>query len=263
MEVIFKNTPIHVEFYGQEGEPLVLLHGFLESSKIWEDYIPVLRQSHRLIVPDLFGHGRTPQHDDIHTMEEMAEVVACILDVVNIEAAKFIGHSMGGYVSLAFLEKFPQRVDGILLLNSSPFADSPGRLEERDQVVKIVQKHKAIMVKSGVKRLFSEENRPRFKTKIEELITEALKMSKESIIASTKGMKQRKNRTSILKNYKGIKWIFAGEKDTLIPCRDLEKVAEETHSEFRKFPTGHMSYIEKAADVLQGIKHFLKENKSF
>lgn len=261
MEIIFKNTPIHVEFYGSEGEPLVLLHGFLESSKIWDDFIPVLRRSHRLVVPDLFGHGKTPQHADVHTMEEMAEAVSHILDVANIASAKFIGHSMGGYVSLAFLEKFTDRITGILLLNSSPFADSKERRKERDQVVKVVQNHRAVMIKSGVNRLFSEENRPRFKEKIDALIQEALKMSKESIAASTKGMKQRKDRTSVLKDYTGVKWIFAGEKDTLISCHNLEAVAQETQSGFRGFATGHMSYIEEYEKVLLGVKFFLWGNK--
>lgn len=258
MNVIFKNTPIYNTFYGEHKKAVVLLHGFLESSKVWGDYIPILKKRYRLIVPDLFGHGNTPKHGKVHSMEEMADAVNHILDVANIKSAAFIGHSMGGYVSLAFLERYPDRIDRLLLLNSSPFADSAERLRERDQVIKIVQQHKSVMIKTGVRRLFSESNRLLYLNKIEELIQEALKMEVESIIASTRGMKKRKDRTAILKKYKGRKWIFAGEEDALIPCDALEKVARETGTQFFKFRGGHMSYIENRDLVLAGIKEFLK-----
>src|SRR5699024_5704662 len=114
-------------------------------------------------------------------------------------SACFIGHSMGGYVSLAFLEQYPECVEQILLLNSSPFADSEERLKERDQVIKIVRHHKSVMIKSGVRRLFSELNRSVFKDKINDLIEEAMRMEIESVIASTRGMKIRKDRTRVLK----------------------------------------------------------------
>lgn len=257
MEIIYKNQPIHVQFYGKEGEPVVFLHGFLESSEAWEAFIPSFYPTHQLVVPDLFGHGKTPRFGAVHTMEEMARAVEKIMDTAGMASAKFIGHSMGGYVSLAFLEQFPERVSGILLLNSSPFADSNARLKERDQVIKIVQKHKEIMVKSGVTRLFSPENRALFKGRIERLIEQALKMETASIIATTKGMKQRPDRTQVLKEYKGDKWIFAGQKDALISCDALKKVALETTARFYKFPGGHMTYIENQLEVIRGIQSFL------
>lgn len=257
VEIIFEKQPIHVQFYGKQGEPVVLLHGFLESAAVWKAFIPELSSTHQLVVPDLFGHGKTPRFGRVHHMEKMAEAIGKIMDIAGIASAKFIGHSMGGYVSLAFLERYPDRVSGILLLNSSPFADSAARLKERDQVIKIVQKHKEIMVKSGVNRLFSLGNRAVLKERIEMLIAQALKMETASIIATTKGMQQRPDRIHVLKNYRGDKWIFAGQDDGLIPCDALEKVALETGSCFYKFPGGHMTYIEDQAEVIRGVQCFL------
>ncbi len=257
MQIIFENRPLHVQLYGHSGEPVVLLHGFLESAAVWQAFIPELSTAYQLVIPDLFGHGKTPGFGAIHHMEKMAEALGKIMDTLGIASAKFIGHSMGGYVSLAFLERYPERVSGILLLNSSPFADSAARLKERDQVIKIVQKHKEIMVKSGVNRLFSLDNRALFKDRIENLIAQALKMETASIIATTKGMQQRPDRTFVLKNYRGDKWIFAGQKDALIPCEALEEAALETGACLYKFPGGHMTYIEDQVEVIRGVQCFL------
>src|SRR5699024_11944117 len=95
--------------------------------------------------------------NEIQTMEEMAAAVKTIMEELNITSASFIGHSMGGYITMAFLEKYPDAVEKLLLLNSSPKADSEKRLKERDQVVKIVKKHKQIFVKSSIRNLFRSE----------------------------------------------------------------------------------------------------------
>src|SRR5699024_979825 len=141
MIIQYKNIPVDLDVYG-EGESVVLLHGFLEERKIWNDFIPFLKKNFQVIVPDLLGHGKTPELSEIHTMEELADMVGFILDELKVEKVSLIGHSMGGYVGMAFLEKYPERLSRIMLLNSSPKEDSPKRLQERDQVLKIVQKHK-------------------------------------------------------------------------------------------------------------------------
>src|SRR5699024_11354569 len=156
MKINYKNTPISLEIHG-EGKPIILLHGFQEERKIWKEFIPLLKENHQVICPDMFGHGETPLLHEIQTMEEMAAAVKTIMEELNITSASFIGHSMGGYITMAFLEKYPDAVEKLLLLNSSPKADSEKRLKERDQVVKIVKKHKQIFVKSSIRNLFRSE----------------------------------------------------------------------------------------------------------
>lgn len=257
MIINFKNTPIHLDIYGK-GKPVVLIHGFLEERKIWSPMVDELKQDYQLIIPDMFGHGETPQHKGIHTMEEMAEAVAFILDYLGISSVPLIGHSMGGYISMAFLEKFPDCVKGVLLLNSSPQEDSPERLKERDQVIKIVQKHKQIFIKSAVRNLFAEESKEIFSKELEEKIDEAMKMNISSIIAAVKGMKIRKDRENILKNFQGQKFIIAGEEDALIPFEVIREVAQNTGSTFIGLPGGHMSYIEQKEKTLSSIREFLR-----
>lgn len=222
MIVNYKDTPIYLDKYGH-GNALFLIHGFLEERKIWDDFIPILKEDNLVIRPDMFGHGETPAFAEVHTMEEMADSIAFIMDKLKIQSASLIGHSMGGYISMAFLEKHPNRVNRIMLLNSSPKGDSEERLKERDQVIKIVAKHKQIFVKSAVTKLFAEGNRSRFEDQLNLRIEEAMRMEIDSIIAAVKGMKTRKDREEILKNYSGTKWIIAGVEDALIPLQTIKK----------------------------------------
>lgn len=252
----YKNTPIHLDTYGQ-GNALFLIHGFLEERRIWDDFIPILKENNLVIRPDMFGHGETPPFAEMHTMEEMADSIAFIMDKLKIKSASFIGHSMGGYISMAFLEKYPNRVNRIMLLNSSPKEDSAERLKERDQVIRIVAKHKQIFVKSAVTKLFAEESRSQFKSQINLRIEEAMKMETDSIIAAVKGMKIRRDREDVLKNYSGTKWIVAGVKDALIPFQTIKKIAQNTGSKLVELPGGHMSYIEQREKVTKAFNEFL------
>ena len=107
MEINFNRIKIHFKTTGT-GTPVVLLHGFLETGKIWAPFIEIIAEKHQVINIDLLGHGKTGCVGYIHTMETMAEAVHAIFSELKITSeATFIGHSMGGYVSLAFLEKYP------------------------------------------------------------------------------------------------------------------------------------------------------------
>ena len=120
----------------------MLLHGFLETSKIWEPFINQLSLRRQVICIDLPGHGKTGIFGDVHTMELMADVVNAVLTELNISRATILGHSMGGYVSLAFAEKYPEKISGIVLLNSTPEADSEEKRINRDKAARLVSKNK-------------------------------------------------------------------------------------------------------------------------
>lgn len=123
MKVYFRNIPVDVEVFG-EGPTLVLLHGFLENKQIWKPFIELFTEKYKVVCIDLLGHGETPGLGDMQTMEIQADLVAEVLEELNINIARFIGHSMGGYITMAFAEKYPKKVKSLMLLNSSPKADS-------------------------------------------------------------------------------------------------------------------------------------------
>ena len=247
-------------FYTDEGQgtPIVLLHGFLENSNMWHKLSPHITKTNRVITIDLLGHGQTGCLGYIHTMEDMADTVDAVLVKLKIEKALFIGHSMGGYVSLAYAEKYASNVIGICLANSTSHADSLERKLNRDRAIHGVKKNYKTFVSMAVTNLFAENNRDKFKKEIETVKIEALKTPLQGIIAALEGMKIRPNRENALKNAKFKKLFIIGLNDTVIERDSLVNEAKKTNTNFVELSGGHMSYIENETVFLQEIVHFIE-----
>ena len=248
--ISYKNIQIAFTVEGK-GETIVLLHGFLESSTIWKNVVSAFKETHQLITIDLLGHGKTEKLGYIHSMETMAETVHAVLSELKVEKASIIGHSMGGYVALAFAEKFPQQLEKLVLLNSSTVADSEERKENRDRAKRLVKQNKQAFISMAIKNLFTDENRNALRTEINALVEEAVQLPEEYIIASVEGLKNRKDRTEILQQYSGEKIIIAGKNDPVVPFKEIEAIAEKTNSTFISFEDGHMSYLENKEELLK------------
>ncbi len=242
---------------GGSGTPVVLLHGFLENTLMWKNITPHISKNNRVITIDLLGHGQTGCTGYVHSMEDMADIVKTVLDHLKIEKTILIGHSMGGYVALAFAEIFPKKVLGICLANSTSQADSEERKLNRNRAIKAVKQNYKAFVSMAVTNLFAESNREKFKDNIEVVKQEALKTPLQGIIAALEGMKIRKNREHILKNANFKKLLIIGLKDTVIQSDTLVNEAKSTHTEFVELKGGHMSYIENENIFLQKIMHFV------
>ncbi|PHS67438.1 MAG: alpha/beta hydrolase [Flavobacterium sp.] len=255
MIATFNNSSIHYTITGK-GPALVLLHGFLLSPTIWTEIIPKLAKKNQVITIDLPGHGKSECVAEIHSMELMAEVVNSILVENNIEKTNFIGHSMGGYISLAFAEKYPDKINKLVLLNSSSEADSEERKINRNRAIKVIENNSEIFIKMGIAALFTEERQGKFQHLIEKLSEEAFKFPVEGIIASIEGMKIRKDRTSVLKNFKGEKYMISGVEDPIIPITNSEKVVSLTNTKLYKVQSGHMSINENIDEIVK-IMYFI------
>lgn len=253
----YKGTSVFYSDQGQ-GTPIVLLHGFLENSNMWQNITPELAKTNRVIAIDLLGHGQTGCLGYIHSMELMAETVYAVLNALQINKSIFIGHSMGGYVALAFAEKHPEQILQLCLANSTAQADSPERKLNRDRAISAVKKNYTIFVRLAVTNLFSISNQSLFKNEISVIRNEALKTPLQGIIAALEGMKIRPNRTDVLKNATFPKLLIIGKKDAVIPYNNLILEANNTHSNYVALPDGHMSYIENEKLFLQEIMHFIE-----
>lgn len=255
MTTNFQGSQMYYAITGK-GTPLVLLHGFLEDSRIWTPFLPELERKYQVVQIDLFGHGNSEAVGEEHSMEAMAEMVCQVLTENEISSAHFIGHSLGGYVSLAFAEKQPEKTKSLVLLNSTPEADFDERKAHRDRSVKLLRAHKNSFVKMAIKNLFTPESAERHKSAIGTLVRRAQDLPARSVIPTVKGMKNRRDRTGVLKNYKGEKLIIAGKKDPIMPFCDVKAMARETGSALKSFPDGHMSYLENESEfksLLQAI----------
>lgn len=253
----FKNTSISYTDTGK-GTAIVLLHGFLENKSMWDAFVPEFSKKNRIITIDLLGHGETECMGYVHSMEKNAEIVHAVLTELRIRKAIFVGHSMGGYVALAFAEMYPDYIKGLVLLNSTSRADSDERKANRDRAIKAVKQSFANFISLSIANLFSEENRERLKESIELVKKEALKTPLQGIVASLEGMKIRMDREVLLHLTQYPKMLILGEKDPVLPYEETKEQIEETAVQLVTFPDGHMSSIENEAELTKVLLEFFK-----
>lgn len=158
-------------------------------------------------------------------MELHAEVVYAVLQELKIDKADFLSHSMGGYVCLAFLEKYPKLVNKLILLNSTPAVDSEERKMNRDRAISVVKKNKKAFVNMAISNLLTPENNRIFEEEINNLKADALQFPTRGITALLEGMKMRKDRKKILREFNGEKIIVAGKQDPILEYKALKRLA--------------------------------------
>jgi pimeloyl-ACP methyl ester carboxylesterase len=256
-QILYKNTKISYSDTGK-GNTVVLLHGFLENQTMWQDLVPELSKKNRVITIDLLGHGETECMGYVHSMEDNAEIVQAVLSKLRIRKAVFVGHSMGGYVALAFAELYPTIVKGLVLQNSTSKADSEERKANRDRAIKAVKKEYTTFIRLSIANLFSPENRERLVEEIEKVKIEALKTQLQGIVASLEGMKIRKDRETLLHLTPYPKMLILGKKDPVLNYEDNLKQIENTAVKLVTFPDGHMSQIENREELSKVLLDFLK-----
>lgn len=256
--LFYKNTSISFSDIGK-GTAIVLLHGFLENQSMWNVLVPVLSQKYRVITIDLLGHGQTEPLGYIQTMEDNADMVHEVLSSLRLRKAAFIGHSMGGYVALAYAELYPESVKGLVLLNSTAKEDSLERKTNRDRAIKAVKNDYETFIRLSIANLFSEDNRERLNDRIEKVKIEALQTPLQGIVALLEGMKIRKDREVILHTTTFPKLLILGKKDPVLNYEETVAQIQETSVDLVTFPDGHMSHIENDTDLTKELVQFLQK----
>jgi len=256
-QILYKNTKISYSDAGK-GTTIVLLHGFLENQTMWQDLVPELSKKNRVITIDLLGHGESGCLGYVHSMEENAEIVHAVLSKLRIRKAFFVGHSMGGYVALAFAELYPENVRGLVLQNSTSKADSEERKANRDRAIKAVKKDYVGFVRLSIANLFNPDNREKFANEIEKVKIEALNTPLQGVVASLEGMKIRKDREVLLHLTPYPKMLILGEKDPVLIYKDSLEQIENTAVKLVTFPDGHMSHIENKEELKTVLLNFFK-----
>ncbi len=253
----YKNTNISFTDFGK-GNAIVLLHGFLENQTMWQEITPILAQKKRIITIDLLGHGKTDNLSYVHTMETQAQMVKALLTHLRLRKYSLIGHSLGGYIALAFSELFPTNLKGLCLMNSTTLADTPEKKINRDRAIKMVKKNASTFIKMAIPNLFTSESKLNYTKEINQVKEQALLTSTQGVIASLEGMKIRENRNVILHNNSFKKLFIIGKKDPLLAYKSLLKEVENTNTKVIEFPNGHMSHIENKEELIVVLLQFIK-----
>jgi pimeloyl-ACP methyl ester carboxylesterase len=256
-QIQFKNTSISYSDTGK-GTTIVMLHGFLENQSMWDNYIATFSKKNRVVTIDLLGHGATECLGYVHTMEDNADAVHAVLSELRIRKVILVGHSMGGYVALAFAELYPEYVKGLVLLNSTATADSKERKRNRDRAIRAVKQSFVNFISLSIANLFSEENRERLVKEIESVKNKALKTPLQGILASLEGMKIRTDREVLLHLTPFPKLLVLGEKDPVLPHNETKQQVENTDVQLVVFPDGHMSTIENEIELTAVLLKFFR-----
>jgi pimeloyl-ACP methyl ester carboxylesterase len=261
-----------------DGRPVMLVHGFGETGDVWKKQSPLQTSpvggGFQLIVPDLPGSGQSELIDDM-SMEGMAEVLKLILDkeVFNqSESSKIppsggggavmIGHSMGGYITLAFAEKYEGLLRSFGLFHSSAFADTEEKKAARRKGIEFIKEKGAFeFLNTATPNLFSPRSKNEFPGLIAEFVQSLNNFSPESLVSYYESMIKRPDRTMVLKKTKMPVLFVMGEYDNAIPLQDgLKQCHLPEKSYFHVLhQSGHMGMLEETEISNRLLEKFLNE----
>jgi pimeloyl-ACP methyl ester carboxylesterase len=244
------------------GSPVMLVHGFGEDSRVWENQEPVLEKNFQLIIPDLPGSGQSASTEDL-SMEGMARVLKAILDELKVETCIMIGHSMGGYIALAFAELFADRLKAFGLFHSTAYADNEEKKTARRRGIEFIQEQGPDkFLEQSTRNLFSEEFRKKNPAEVQEFIDRFTNFPAQSLVNYYEAMMQRPDRTQVLKDFTGPVMFIIGQHDNAIPP---DQVLEQCHLPRLAYiqllmHSGHLGMIEEAAASTGFLEKFLKDS---
>ena len=258
--ITFKS--INVSFTDEgKGKVVVFLHGFLAAKEVWKSFSKELSKTQRVVTIDLLGHGNTSCLSYVHTMEEMAEAVEAVINQLKVRKYFLVGHSLGGYVSLAMAENNPDNLKGLVLFHSSAKADSPQRKFDRDRVARIVKSNAELFINEAIPNLFNTQLKP-YKRGILKLKKLANNTSKQGIVAALEGMKIRLDREIVLKFAPYPILFIIGKEDNVLPYEELLNQSDNSESctALLLDKVGHMGFEEAEKETYQAIKKFVVAN---
>ncbi len=242
-----------VELYYQDqgnGHPVVMLHGFPLDHTIWQPVVRLLDGKARFITPDLRGYGKSPDRSEVHSMRLLVEDVLLLLDRLKLERVVLVGHSMGGYVSLAFAQAYPHRLSGLGLISTQADEDTPERRQARLRTARDVRTKGSDLVAHGMPSKLTLN--PEIQQQLHEMMHT---MRPQSVILSLKGMAERSDANSWLPTIKVPALVIAGEMDQLIPLqKSRDMVTMLNKGWLIEIPeAGHVPMMETPQKVADGL----------
>jgi len=260
-QLLYDGKKIIYRIYGI-GKPVFLVHGSGEIANVWNNQIDFLKDKFKLIVPDLPGSGDSEMIEDM-SIEEMAEVILSIIHEENLEKPTIIGHSMGGYITLAFAEKYWNHVHAFGLLHSTAFADSEEKKAVRRKGVEFINTHGVSeFIKTTTPNLFSQEFKDKQPGFTGEYLSTLNNFSPATLVKYYEAMIQRPNRISVLKTTNVPVLFIMGKYDNAIPVNESLKQCHLPGIVYfhNLKQSGHMGMLEESAATNCILEKYLSEN---
>ena len=256
----FEGRKIHYRDEGRDNpQTLVLLHGFLQNLDVWSSYTLSYMRSMRVITIDLPGHGYTDTFSDVHTMDFMARIVKAVLDHAGVDQCVMVGHSMGGYVALAFADQYPYMLRGLGLIHSHALADTEESHQRRLNDCEQAKQNRAGYIINFIPNLFDDSHKMELDHEIKDLQAQCLETEEKSIRAAQMGMSQRPSRVNVLCNSNfPIMFIF-GKNDPRLPVElAVTQAMMAKKAEIHILDgVAHMAHLEMAEYVKLRLMNFV------
>lgn len=239
----------------------MLIHGFGEDGRVWDRQVAALQSSFTLIVPDLPGSGDSEETADM-SMEGLAESIHSIIHKENIHACPVIGHSMGGYVSLALAAWYPNHVSALGLFHSTAFADSEEKKATRKKGIAFIGEHGSReFLETTSPNLFAPSTRERNPALVGDFIRSLSNFSPTALVSYYEAMMERPDRTEVLKNSHLPILFVLGAHDNAVPLQDGLKLCHLPEKAYIHIlhESGHMGMLEQTEKSNWILDNFLSD----
>lgn len=254
-----KAADTEISFYDEgNGKPIVLIHGFAGGKEYWDKVLPDLAKENRVIALDLPGHGGSGMGKESYSIEDMADVIKDFLDHLGLKKVTMFGHSLGGYITLAFAELYPQYLNGFSLIHSTGNPDTDEAKKGRDtNSKKILEEGPGSFIDGLSKKLFSPDNLDLNMDEIAETVNIGLKTSVKGLVSALTAMKNRPDRNYVLEETGLPVLLVAGELDQIVPPEKTFTVDRQNIQKNIIRNSGHMSMFEQPQDLVRAMNVFL------
>ncbi len=256
----YKGGRIHYKIHGK-GKPVVLLHGYCESSSVWEQWMEAHRAKQLFVAIDLPGFGQSTLLSAEYTIDDLTSILHQIMEGLAIKQFTIMGHSMGGYVALAYAARFPNQLNGLGLIHSHCFQDSPDRIANRRKSIDFIHRHgTGVFLKEFYGNLFAPDHVSLHIPTIRKLQEAGKHISAEAIAQGAKAMIDRPDYETILAQFKQPVFMFCGGQDTAIACYISFRMASiPQFGDFHFLPEcGHMGFFEATSYFYRSVSGFLE-----
>ena len=243
-----------------QGPALLFLHGFCESGEMWRHFADSLSTLYRVLCPDLPGFGSSPITKPITCLEEVAEQLEEWMDALQIQHPIVLGHSLGGYVALALLERMGDRIQAIGLLHSTAYTDDLEKKEMRNRTLTFLNKHGAAkFVSSFVPQLFTEHRRIELADAMAHAIEDGQRSSLEGLLTYTIAMRDRVDQLAVLQQFAGPKLLLAGTIDGAVKIESSRAQKDAFTHYIELEGVGHLGMVEEKEKTLAVVQDFVRE----
>src|SRR5258705_8020862 len=258
-KILFRGHELVYEISGK-GTSVMLVHGFTEDRRIWDPLLAGIENKYKWIIPDIPGSGDSPYNSSLKRISDFAEFIVAVMENENMQELVLIGHSMGGYISLAFAEKYPEKIRALGLFHSSSYPDSEEKKESRDKNIRFIRNHDpSLFIEQSIPGLFSDSFKAEHPEEIRKLIDLYANFKRESLVQYLDAMKNRPSTTGVLVSITKPVLFIMGEEDKAVPIKDSLELCHLPRISYIHIltRTAHMGMIENTSLCNSFVDRFL------